>query len=83
MSTTGHGDSESVTIVGAGPVGTLLALLLAQDGRRVRLIEKRADPRLGAGDRGRSINLALAARGLTALEQAGVRFWIRVHTASV
>ena len=72
MSATGHGGSDLVTIVGAGPVGTLLALLLARQGRRVRLIERRTDPRASEVERGRSINLALAARGLTALEQAGV-----------
>ena len=64
--------SESVTIVGAGPVGTLLALLLARDGRTVQLLERRSDPRLAPVDSGRSINLALAARGLQALERAGV-----------
>ena len=60
------------TIVGAGPVGTLMALMLADQGQRVRLIERRADPRRAAPERGRSINLALAARGLLALEQAGL-----------
>jgi kynurenine 3-monooxygenase len=63
---------ESVTIIGAGPVGTLLALLLARDGRAVQLLERRADPRQAPADSGRSINLALAARGLLALERAGV-----------
>ncbi|MDE2220391.1 MAG: FAD-dependent monooxygenase, partial [Gammaproteobacteria bacterium] len=43
-----------VIIAGAGPVGTLLALLLARDGRRVRLLERRSDPRVGAAERGRS-----------------------------
>jgi kynurenine 3-monooxygenase len=62
----------ALTIAGAGPVGTLLALLLARVGRRVRLLERRADPRVGPAERGRSINLALAARGLAALERAGV-----------
>ena len=60
-------------IVGAGPAGGLLALLLAQHGRRVRLFEKRQDPRSHTADRGRSINLALAARGLKALDAAGLR----------
>jgi kynurenine 3-monooxygenase len=64
--------NDPVTIVGAGPVGTLLALLLARAGREVQLIERRSDPRHAAADSGRSINLALAARGLLALEQAGV-----------
>lgn len=60
------------TIVGAGPVGTVMALLLAQRGEQVRLIERRQDPRATPGERGRSINLALAARGLRSLEDAGV-----------
>lgn len=59
-------------IVGAGPAGALLALLLAQDGRQVRVFERRPDPRLQTAERGRSINLALAARGLRALDAAGV-----------
>jgi kynurenine 3-monooxygenase len=58
------------TLIGAGPVGTLMALMLAARGRSVRLIERRSDPRYSTPDRGRSINLALAARGLTALEHA-------------
>jgi kynurenine 3-monooxygenase len=56
--------------VGAGPVGALLALLLARRGCPVRLLERRADPRRVAPERGRSINLALAARGLRALQAA-------------
>jgi kynurenine 3-monooxygenase len=64
--------AEPVTIVGAGPVGTLLAILLARGGQRVRLIERRPDPRGSSSRPGRSINLALAARGLAALERAGV-----------
>ncbi|MFI4913975.1 MAG: FAD-dependent oxidoreductase [Steroidobacterales bacterium] len=62
--------SASITIIGAGPVGSLLALMLARRGRRVQLIERRGDPRTAAPERGRSINLALAARGLRALEHA-------------
>lgn len=60
-----------VTIVGAGPVGALLAILLARQGWRVELFERRADPRQAPPERGRSINLALAARGLAALRAAG------------
>jgi kynurenine 3-monooxygenase len=60
------------TIIGAGPVGALMGLMLARRGQPVRLLERRADPRLAAPERGRSINLALAARGLAALEHAGV-----------
>jgi kynurenine 3-monooxygenase len=60
------------TLIGAGPVGALMALLLARAGNDVRLIERRLDPRGVPVERGRSINLALAARGLLALEQAGL-----------
>jgi kynurenine 3-monooxygenase len=61
-----------VNIIGAGLAGSLLALLLAKRGFHVSVYEKRADPRVGAVDSGRSINLALAARGIRGLERAGV-----------
>jgi len=65
------------TIIGAGPVGALMGLMLARRGHSVRLIERRsdprrADPRRAPAHHGRSINLALAARGLAALEHAGL-----------
>ncbi|MGH8205917.1 MAG: FAD-dependent oxidoreductase, partial [Steroidobacteraceae bacterium] len=66
-------------IVGAGPVGTLIALLLARRGRRVHLIERRPDPRHSPAEHGRSINLALAARGIAALEQAGLMARVQPH----
>ena len=69
--------ADGVLVVGAGPVGTLLAILLARDGHQVRVLERRADPRSRSGERGRSINLALAARGLLALERAGVLARVR------
>jgi kynurenine 3-monooxygenase len=52
-------------------------LLLARRGLRVRVFERRPDPRLGAAERGRSINLALAARGIRALEAAGIMDEVR------
>ena len=62
----------AVNIVGAGLAGALLALLLARRGLAVALYERRPDPRQARPERGRSINLALAARGLRALERAAV-----------
>ena len=62
----------SVNIIGAGLGGALLAVLLARRGLGVRLCERRPDPRQAVPERGRSINLALAARGMRALERAGV-----------
>jgi kynurenine 3-monooxygenase len=63
---------DSACIVGAGPTGALLAILLERRGLRVTLYESRPDPRHGAGVSGRSINLALADRGIHALKVAGV-----------
>ena len=69
MSTTA---ARSITIVGAGLAGALLALLFARRGLQVTLYERRPDPRQAHPEQGRSINLALAARGMRALERAGV-----------
>jgi kynurenine 3-monooxygenase len=66
-----------VNIVGAGLAGALLALLCARRGLAVTLYERRPDPRQATPERGRSINLALAARGMRALEQAGVMERVR------
>ena len=59
-----------ITIVGAGLAGALLATLLAQRGWSVDVFERRGDPRIEGYAGGRSINLALAERGLHALRQA-------------
>jgi len=64
---------QKVIIVGAGLCGTLLAIRMAQRGFEVKLYEKRDDMRKGVEDAGRSINLALSARGLMALEMAGLK----------
>jgi kynurenine 3-monooxygenase len=61
-----------ISIVGAGPTGALLAIFLKRRGLGVRLYDARPDPRTHPADSGRSINLALADRGLQALEAAGV-----------
>jgi kynurenine 3-monooxygenase len=65
-------DLASVNIVGAGPTGALLAILLQRRGLKVTLYESRKDPRGNSGESGRSINLALADRGMHALKAAGV-----------
>ena len=61
-----------VNLVGAGLAGALLTVLLARRGFKITLYERRPDPRETTAEAGRSINLALAARGIRALERAGV-----------
>jgi len=63
---------DTVTVIGAGLSGALLGIVLARRGHRVRLYERQQDIRRVPIDAGRSINLALAARGICALELAGV-----------
>lgn len=81
-------DEGPVVVVGAGLTGCMAALLLAQRGERVVLLENRADwreeDRLRAAKaasapfgqltdaRARSINLALSFRGIAALREAGL-----------
>ena len=64
--------ATGVNIVGAGLAGSLLAILFARRGFKVTVYERRPDPRLATVDSGRSINLALAARGIRGLTLAGV-----------
>ena len=64
--------SPVIRIVGAGPTGALLAILLARRERKIELYESRPDPRGVPAGSGRSINLALADRGIHALKAAGV-----------
>ena len=60
-------------IVGGGPTGALLAILLHARGHTdIDLYENRTDPRSSQEQSGRSINLALADRGIHALKAAGV-----------
>jgi kynurenine 3-monooxygenase len=60
------------TILGAGLSGALMAIFLAHNERKVMVYERRPDLRKVDMDAGRSINLALADRGIHALKQAGV-----------
>lgn len=64
--------NASVVVVGAGPVGSLLATLLAERGCQVAVCEARPDMRQQTVGGGRSINLAVSVRGLHALQQIGL-----------
>ena len=65
--------AERIAIVGGGLAGCLLATLLGRRGTEVTVYERREDPRVSPPERGRSINLAISARGLDALDQVGLR----------
>lgn len=66
-------EQEKILIVGAGLCGCLLAIRLAQRGYKVSLVERRPDMRKEDMAAGRSINLALSARGLKALDKVGLK----------
>jgi kynurenine 3-monooxygenase len=69
--------NEVVTIVGGGPVGSLLALGLARRDIPVTVYEARPDPRAGAALSGRSINLTLAERGWNAIREIDAEAAVR------
>jgi len=68
-----EGERESeIAVVGAGLVGSLLALFLARRGFAVDVFERRPDMRKEKVAAGRSINLAISTRGITAMNRAGL-----------
>lgn len=78
---TGLGDTGPVTVVGGGPAGAMLALYVARQGHDVTVYESRPDLRRVDISAGRSINLALATRGIVCLQQLGLLE--RVHAITV
>jgi kynurenine 3-monooxygenase len=69
----------SFTVAGGGPVGSLLAILLARHGYRVGLYEGRPDSRVTNIYQGKSINIALSDRGWRSLEQIGISADAKAH----
>lgn len=65
--------ARKVTILGAGLVGSLLAIVLRKRGYEVEIYERRPDMRRANISAGKSINLAMSARGWKALELAGLK----------
>lgn len=70
--TTAHAMPTPVVVAGAGPAGALMAIYLARQGHDVTVYESRPDLRRTDIDAGRSINLALATRGIVPLVDVGV-----------
>ncbi|XP_058832631.1 kynurenine 3-monooxygenase [Topomyia yanbarensis] len=69
----------NVAVVGGGLVGSLLALHLGKKGHEVELYEFREDIRTAELVIGRSINLALSARGRKALAEVGLEDALLKH----
>jgi len=67
-------------LIGAGLTGPLLATYLAQQGYSVEIFERRPDMRKESISAGRSINLALSARGNHALKEVGLYDKIKPNT---
>ena len=68
---------KTAIIVGAGLVGSLWAVYLSKAGYKVTIFESRDDIRNAEISAGKSINLALSARGWKALDTVGVGDEIR------
>lgn len=63
----------TITVVGGGLAGSLMAVYFAKKGYQVNLFERRPDMRKADISAGKSINLALSTRGLRALEKVGLK----------
>ena len=63
---------RSIQLFGAGLCGSLLSVLLARRGLDVTVYERQKDSRRADTPAGRSINLAMSARGIRALKHAGI-----------
>jgi kynurenine 3-monooxygenase len=73
MSDSNSDEKQSVVICGAGLAGSLMVVYLAKRGHPVEVFERRADMRTENISAGKSINLALGTRGLTALDRVGLK----------
>ncbi|WP_405998023.1 FAD-dependent oxidoreductase [Streptomyces sp. NBC_00829] len=69
--------SPEIVVVGAGLVGAVAAVYLAPRFGPVTILEKRADPRRGAGGQGRSLTVMLSARGWRVLSDLGLAEAVR------
>ena len=64
--------NEDLLVAGGGPVGSFFAMSAADSGINVEVLERGADPREIGSITGRSVNLALSHRGMTALDSQGL-----------
>ena len=65
-------DREHISLIGAGLAGPVMAKYLSDHGYIIDIYERRPDMRVVKQSAGRSINLALSARGIEALKNIGI-----------
>lgn len=68
---------ETILIVGAGLVGSLLSIYLARQGYSVHLFERYPDFRRAKAPSGKSINLTICERGFASLDRVGAGDLVR------
>jgi kynurenine 3-monooxygenase len=73
--------AKTISLIGAGLNGPLLALGLIKRGFHVEVYERRPDMRQVSMNAGRSINLALSTRGIYALAEAGL--WDKMREITI
>lgn len=71
---------QSISIVGAGLVGSLLSIYLVRRGYTVTVYDRRYDMRSHMLGGGRSINMALSNRGLRALSEVGLSVQTKLNS---
>lgn len=64
--------SKNISIIGAGLIGSLLAIYLRKQGHVITVYERRPDLRKADISAGKSINLALSERGWKPLKEVGL-----------
>ncbi|ORY80031.1 FAD/NAD(P)-binding domain-containing protein [Protomyces lactucae-debilis] len=72
-----------VVVVGAGLVGALAAISFAKQGYSVSVYDVRKDPRKTENAQGRSINLAVSARGLGAIKSIDASYHDKLVARSI
>ncbi len=74
---------NKITIAGAGPVGAMLAIVLARANCQINLFESRPDPRVNCAQQGKSINITLSERAWTALKSIGLDKQVRQFSTAI
>lgn len=63
---------QRVAVIGAGPIGAALGILLAKKGFKVDVFEKRPNPIVAGDIESLSVSLALTARAMKYFELLGL-----------